>query len=145
MNNRSLGSVLKEAREKLGMTQRALADQTGVEPSHIAYIEHGTRRPSLSLVKRIADALGLNRRELLFLAHPDARELVDDIRKSPLARRKEAWRRFCSNRAMLRRHKVTPAELKLLKHVSLVEHVSYPRHFIFVLNCIRQAGVSEDD
>jgi len=41
---------------------------------------------------------------------------------------------------MLRRYSVTRAELKVLKEVSLLEHVSSPRHFLFVLNAIRQAG-----
>jgi hypothetical protein len=35
---------------------------------------------------------------------------------------------------------VTPGELKVLKQVSLLEDVSSPKHFIFVLNAIRQAG-----
>ncbi len=34
-------------------------------------------------------------------------------------------------------------ELKVLKQVSLLEHVSHPRHFVFILNAIRQAGDRE--
>jgi len=41
---------------------------------------------------------------------------------------------------MLRRHGVTRGELKVLKQVSLLQHVSSPKHFLFVLNAIRQAG-----
>ena len=33
--------------------------------------------------------------------------------------------------------------LKVLKQVALLEHVSHPRHFLFILNSIRQAGDRE--
>jgi hypothetical protein len=38
---------------------------------------------------------------------------------------------------------VTRAELKVLKQVSMLENVSFPRHFLFILNAIRQAGDRE--
>ena len=45
-----------------------------------------------------------------------------------------------SNQALLRRHNVTPAELKLLKQVNALGPISNPRDFLFVLNSIRMAG-----
>ena len=125
------------------MTQRELADRVGVKASHIAYLENGQRGPSLPLIGRIADTLGLDRRELFFLSHPDAKHLVGALGESAKMKRTDAWRRFASNRALLRRHNVTRAELRVLKQVSLIEHVSYPSHFLFILNSIRQAGVRE--
>lgn len=122
------------------MTQHELAVAIGVKGSHIAYIEGGQRRPSLALLGRIAETLDLNRRELLFLSHPDARHLVG-LPEQKLTRPNDAWRRFVSNGALLRRHKITRKELGLLKQVSLLEHVAYPVHFLFILNSIRQAGV----
>jgi hypothetical protein len=53
------------------------------------------------------------------------------------------WRQFASNRAMLADHSITPAELKILRQVSLLGRVAAPRNLLFVLNAIRQA-VSED-
>ncbi len=144
MTRKTLRGMLKRARRELGMTQRELARQTGVEPSHIHYIENGKRRPSLPLVRRIADALGLNRRELLFLCHPESRYLVGAFANPTLAKRTDSWQRFASNRALLKRHHITPAELRLLKQVSLLEDVSSYQHFIFVINSIRQAAVPND-
>jgi transcriptional regulator with XRE-family HTH domain len=140
MKKRALGPLIRKSRESLDMTQRELADAIGVKASHIAYIETGQRRPSLSLLRRIADTLGLNPRELLFLSHPDAEHLVGLPERQP-SPRNDAWRRFVSNRALLRRHKITRKELGLLRQVSLLEHVTYPEHFLFILNSIRQAGV----
>ena len=95
----------------------------------------------LSLLRRIVDTLGLDPREMLFLSRPDAKYLVRAVREPGATKRlDDAFRRFASNRALLARHNVKPRELKVLKQVSLLEHVSYPRHFLFILNAIRQAG-----
>jgi transcriptional regulator with XRE-family HTH domain len=144
MNKRILGSVVKEARRDHGMTQRELAKLVGVKGSHIAYIEGNQRKPSLALLRKIADVLGLDRRELLFLAHPEARHLVGDSGGHGARRPTDSWREFSANRALHRRHKITPGELKLLRQVSLLEDVSYPSHFIFILNSIRQAGAPRE-
>jgi transcriptional regulator with XRE-family HTH domain len=126
------------------MTQRELAKLVGVKGSHIAYIEGNRRKPSLALLRKIADVLGLNRRELLFLAHPEARCLVGEPDAIASKRPADSWQVFAANRALHKRHKITPAELKLLRQVSLLERVNYPSHFIFILNSIRQAGAARD-
>ena len=144
MTKKTLALVVKEGRAALGITQRELAAALGVKASHVAYIEGGKRRPSLQLLRRISSTLGLNPRELLFLAHPDARFMACGPDRPGKTKRPDAWGRFASNRALLGRHKVTPAELKVLKRVSLLEHVSDPRHFVFVLNAIRQAAIWDD-
>lgn len=138
----TLGALTKEARESLGLTQRELAAAVGVKASHIAYIEGNHRRPGLPLIRKLAHVLGLDRRELLFLSYPDAKFLIDDATKSGAVKReKDAWKDFTSNRAVLKRYGVTRGELRVLKQVSLLEDVSSPKHFLFVLNAIRQAGV----
>lgn len=135
----TFGAAIKEARESLGLTQRRLAAEVDVKASHIAYIEGNRRRPSLPLLRKLVFVLGLNRREMLFLSYPDAKFLIDDA-PGVAKRGKQAWGEFTSNRAMLRRYGITRGELKVLKEVSLLQHVSSPRHFLFVLNAIRQAG-----
>jgi transcriptional regulator with XRE-family HTH domain len=69
MSKKTLGQVVKEARDALRLTQRGLAAIVDVKASHIAYIENNRRKPSLSLLRRLVEALGLHRREVLFLAH----------------------------------------------------------------------------
>ena len=137
----TLGAVIKEARGSLRLTQRGLAAAVGVKASHIAYIEGNQRRPGLPLLRKLAQVLALDRRELLFLLYPDAQFMVDGGARPGAAKRgKNAWQEFTSNRVLLRRHGVTRGELKVLKQVSLLEDVSSAKHFIFVLNAIRQAG-----
>ncbi len=144
MTRKTLGGVLKQARHELRLTQHELASRVGVKASHIAYLESGKRRPSLPLVKRIANALGLDRRELLFLAHPESKYLVGSVDRHAATKANDSWRKFASNRAVLKRHNVTPSELRLLKQVSLLEPVASPNHFLFILNSIRQAAVPKD-
>jgi transcriptional regulator with XRE-family HTH domain len=139
MTKRTLGSVVKEARDGARMTQRDLATAVGIKASHVAYIENGHRRPSISLINRLSETLGLDAKELLVLAHPEAKQIIDGAR--PSARRSDgAWPRFVSNQALLRRHAITPGELKILKQVATLEQVAHPGHFIFILNAIRQAA-----
>jgi transcriptional regulator with XRE-family HTH domain len=139
MTKRTLGSVVKEARDGARMTQRGLAAAIGVKASHVAYIENARRRPSISLINRLSETLGLDAKELLVLAHPEAKQIVDG--DQPSAQKKDdAWKRFVSNAALIRRHAVTQGELKVLKQVSMLARVACPEQFIFILNAIRQAA-----
>jgi transcriptional regulator with XRE-family HTH domain len=140
MSKKKPGALIKQARNNLKLTQRELSAMVGVKASHIAYIENGQRNPSLALLRRLADTLGLNRKELLFLIHPDAKELTEDRTITSDSGKTNGWREFSSNRALLQRHRVTPAELKVLRQVSTLARVSNPRNFLFVLNSIRMAA-----
>ena len=100
MPKRTLGSVVREARDEARMTQRDLAAAIGVKSSHIAYIENGRRRPSISLINRLSETLGLDAKELLVLAHPEAKQIVDGG-QPPAKKGDGAWQRFVSNKALL--------------------------------------------
>jgi transcriptional regulator with XRE-family HTH domain len=141
----TLGQVLKQRRSAYDYTQRELAKKLGVKASHIAYLENGRRRPSLSLLSRISDTLELDKKRLFLLAHPEAQWIVGDRPEaSPDKRREDAWRKFAADRGTLNRHKVTARELKVLKNVNMLGRVSAPGQFIFILNAIRQAVEEED-
>jgi len=145
VEKKTLGQVLKRQRETLGLTQRELASRLGVKAAHIAYMESGRRRPSLSLLSRLADVLGLKKEPLFLLAHPEASELIG-ARREPAARRddrNQAWKGFVGNKALLTRYAVNPRELKILSQVNLLGKVSAPRNFLFILNSIRQAVEEE--
>jgi len=139
MTKRTLGSVVKTARDEARMTQRDLAKAVGIKASHVAYIENSRRRPSIPLINRLSETLGLDAKELLILAHPDVKQIVDGDRP-PAKKGDGAWPRFASNHALVRRHAITKGELKILKQVALLETVAHPGHFIFILNAIRQAA-----
>ena len=142
MSGKTLGHVVRKNREQLRISQRELAEQVGVKASHIAYIEGNQRKPSLRLLLRMADALELDRWQLFMLSHPDAADLVHGVQPAK-PKRGDAWRRFAADRALHRRHKIEPRELKLLRQISMVQDVSCAKHFLFILNSIRQAGVRE--
>ncbi len=138
MKKRTLGGLVKEARNSLGLSQRQLAEEIGVKGSHIAYIEGGERRPSLRILSSIADTLNLDKKELFLLLHPEAQDFVPSRRPAGL-RPNESWRKFLLSRALIRQNKIKPAELKVLKQVNMLGVVISPRMFLFVLNSIRQS------
>ncbi|HUN58182.1 MAG TPA: helix-turn-helix transcriptional regulator [Candidatus Binataceae bacterium] len=146
MKKKTLGEVLKEQRGTLGLTQRALALKLGVKPSHVAYLEKDRRRPSLALLSRIADVLGLPKESLFVLAHPEASSLLGSYREAaPRNSPDQVWRDFTGNKALLARHNVKPRELKVLSQVNLLGKITAPRHFLFILNAIRQAVEAEEE
>jgi transcriptional regulator with XRE-family HTH domain len=140
---KSLGKMLKERRIKLGLTQRVLAEQVGIKASHVAYIESGRRRPSLSLLERMATVLDLDRRELFVLAHPEAKGMIDSAappsRPEPPPSTGDAWQQFVNDRSLLARYNVTQRELKALKQLSLLGYVLTSREFLAILSLIRTA------
>ena len=57
--NRLLAYRLSLAREEAGMTQKELAEKTGIYQADISRIERGLANPSVSTLKRLADGLNM--------------------------------------------------------------------------------------
>lgn len=55
---------LREVRLEKNMTIRELSRKTGISKSHLNYIENGDREPTLSMIIRIALALGIEEKQL---------------------------------------------------------------------------------
>jgi transcriptional regulator with XRE-family HTH domain len=53
----SLGSNLREARKKLGLTQEQVAERSGVHTTEVSRIEAGKRDPKVSTLERLAKAV----------------------------------------------------------------------------------------
>lgn len=51
-------STLKELREEKGLTQQEVAEEVGVTPTFISYIETGHKTPSVYVLRHYASALG---------------------------------------------------------------------------------------
>lgn len=51
--------ALVDARNSLNITQKELAERTGINQADISKIENGTRNPSINLLKRLADGMGM--------------------------------------------------------------------------------------
>lgn len=82
----SVGRAIKLYREKKQLSQKELALYAGVSPSYIAYIEKGTRSPSLPTLTRIAHCLGVTPGTLLQLPfeaestiRSEFKELIDHL------------------------------------------------------------------
>ena len=56
----NLGLALKALRTRQGLSQRRLARQSGVSNATISLIEHGRTDPSMGLLKRVLDAMGVS-------------------------------------------------------------------------------------
>lgn len=63
-----LGTTIRQVRSKRGLTQREAAQRAGLSGSYWALIEQGKRDPSLQIVERIGESLGLPLSLLVFLA-----------------------------------------------------------------------------
>ena len=53
----SLGSMIRDRRMELGITQRELADTVGITQAMLCQVERGTKQPSVIIGVAIADAL----------------------------------------------------------------------------------------
>lgn len=64
-----LAESLMKMRDKAGMTQKQLAEATGIYQADISKIERGLANPSLSTLKRLADGMGA-KLKLEFVSKP---------------------------------------------------------------------------
>lgn len=83
----TLGSFLRGARKRRGLTLRAAAARLGVTPSYLSHIENDRRVPSHGVLKEIAGLLGVDLDDLLDLACRLDPETLDWLRRSPAALR----------------------------------------------------------
>ena len=49
-----------EARISKNLTQKQLAERTGINQADISKLENGTRNPSIKLLKRLAEGMGMD-------------------------------------------------------------------------------------
>ena len=57
--DQTLFEILTEARIQSGLTQRELADRTGMTQGDISRIEHGQANPSLRTLQRLAEGMDM--------------------------------------------------------------------------------------
>ncbi len=57
---RRFGERLKAQRVALGLTQAQLFEQTGITAAYISFIERGRGNPTLDMMVKLAEAVGLN-------------------------------------------------------------------------------------
>jgi len=75
----NIGKMIKDARERQGLSMNSLARLSGVPQSSISEIEAGKRQPSFDSVERIVSALGFSPFAAFFSA--DKPELEPEMRR----------------------------------------------------------------
>lgn len=55
---KELRELIVSTRTRLGITQKQLAEKSGISQANISRIENGNYRPSIPVLKRMADAFG---------------------------------------------------------------------------------------
>lgn len=73
----SVGRWIRHWRRERGLTLAELGARAGCAPSHLSLIEQGKREPRLSLVRSLADALGVTLADLTSTAPPSHRDALE--------------------------------------------------------------------
>lgn len=60
-----VGSRMRVIRKEKGLSQEALAKELGLHRTYVGALERGERNPSLKVVSRLADSLGVSTDYLL--------------------------------------------------------------------------------
>jgi transcriptional regulator with XRE-family HTH domain len=134
------GSVIRARRRQLDLTQQELARRVGTSVPYIGHLETEKRHPSEKIVTRLAEVLGLDPRELFFLANPGTKHLISRDQES---NGETAWNAFCREEIFRKIHNITEQEMQALSGVALLGEVRTPRDFLFILNTIRHALVEK--
>ncbi len=83
MDNKTLASVVKEAREKINISQRELSRITGIDNNTIAKIEKGERKkPNVLSLKKLSSVLNLSLKMLMELCEYSKEEIDSTINNS---------------------------------------------------------------
>lgn len=62
---RRLGLNVRRLREAKGVSQEAFAFEAGIHRTYVSDIERGARNPTITVVERLAESLGVTASDLL--------------------------------------------------------------------------------
>jgi transcriptional regulator with XRE-family HTH domain len=133
----NFGAVIRERRRRLDLTQEEVARRIKTSTPYIGHLESGKRHPSEKVIGRLSEVLGLESRELFFLANPRARDLLSTSNSD--GRRRSAWDEFRHDERLRRAHNINAEEMEVLARVAAMGEARAARDFIYVLNAIRLA------
>ncbi|HTT77765.1 MAG TPA: helix-turn-helix transcriptional regulator [Candidatus Binataceae bacterium] len=131
---RTFGQVIRERRRQLDLTQQEVGRRIKTSTPYVGHLEAGKRHPSDRVLVRLAEVLGLDQRELFFLANPRA---VDMLKPQAERELKSGWEEFRKDDRLKRLHGITSDEMDMLSKVALMGQISSPRDFIYILNTVR--------
>ena len=132
----SFGTVIRERRRQLDLTQEEVARRIKTSVPYIGLLEAGKRHPSQQVVVKLSDALKLDAVDLFLLANPKVGSLISEPQKADAT---PAWTAFVKDVRLRKVHNITDQEMENLSRVAKMGEVQGPRDFIFILTTIRQA------
>jgi transcriptional regulator with XRE-family HTH domain len=133
---RSFGQVIRERRRQLDLTQHEVARRIKTSTPYVGHLEAGKRHPSDRVLVKLAEVLGLDQRDLFFLANPGP---LDMLRPQSERESRSGWEEFRKDDRLKRLHSITHDEMEMLSKVALMGQISSPRDFIYILNTVRHA------
>ena len=136
VDTQRFGQVIRERRRQLDLTQEEVARRIKISVPYIGHLESEKRHPSEQVVIKLARVLGLDQRELFFLANPGTKALVF---QHPESNPHSAWDSFAKDENLHKLHNITDQELRTLSQVALMGEVRSSHDFIHILIAIRQA------
>ncbi len=93
MDAKQFGVRLKQLRKQAGMTQRELANKVGVDFTYLSKIENGAMPPpSQKVILQLAEALNVDKDELIILAGKIPSDIVEILKKRETSQRLKAAR-----------------------------------------------------
>ncbi|HEV3113697.1 MAG TPA: helix-turn-helix transcriptional regulator [Candidatus Binataceae bacterium] len=132
----NFATLIRNRRRQLDLTQEEVAQRIGTSIPYVGHLEANRRHPSEKIVIKLAKVLGLDPRELFFLANPETKVLVS---QKPGSSEASAWDAFSRNPKLRKIHGITDQEMDTLSQVALMGEVRSSGDFIFILNTIRHA------
>ncbi len=132
----NFGDVLRKRRRELDLTQDEVASRIKISVPYVGHLESGKRHPSNKIIGRLAQVLGLEYRELFFLANPQAKALLS---ASPEEAEGSVWEAFRTDDHVRRIHNISNDEMQMLSHVALLGELQSARDLIYILNMVRHA------
>jgi transcriptional regulator with XRE-family HTH domain len=134
--DRNFGQVIRDRRRQLDLTQQEIARRIKTSTPYVGHLESSKRHPSDKVLSRLAEVLGLDRRELFFLANPRAVALLTP---NETDHKKPAWEEFRKDERIRRAHNITSAEMEMLSTIALMGEIPSPRDFVYILQTVRHA------
>jgi transcriptional regulator with XRE-family HTH domain len=132
----SFAQVIRKRRRQLDLTQEEVARRIRTSVPYVGHLESAKRHPSEKVVVKLAQVLGLEPRDLFFLANPGTKVLIS---QEPKSTETSSWNTFVNDHNLRKIHNVTDQEMEVLAQVAMMGEVRAPRDFIFILNTIRQS------
>src|ERR1700722_11436841 len=98
---RTFGQVTRDRLRQLDLTQQEVARRIKTSTPYVGHLESSKRHPSDKVLSRLAEVLGLDRRELFFMANPRAVEL---LKMNETDNKRPAWEEFRKDERIRRAH-----------------------------------------